>query len=365
MLPRAGLSRATALLLGLVLTLGLALPACAGAPTFELEAEQQETQEETAQGAKTEPEETLAERETQKKRAYSAAWTDSAFADLTVNAMDELVMAVGTVLTIDLDQDVELLHEGKREGSLDEKDVSFASSNKKYLTVSKRGKVSAERRGTAQLQLTIELPDGSQKQLHKNIKVVNAPEISFAPDYAVLGNSGKLDLGQRAKAPLLKASPNVDARVRYSAVLQSGNGGSKLELNEETGQLSVSFDRPGDVYAITAETYAGKRASFTLYLGERADRLEIQGLWPDADGVIRVASGASLPLKAVAFAGGADAARQDVSWRVLTGDDYASVDERGMLRIAPELSAEQAIQVVAYALDGGEATAQVDLVAMP
>lgn len=298
-------------------------------------------------------------------REYNASWSDSAFSSQTVNYVDELIIGVGASYAIDPERDILLTDMGKQ---IDNRvEVSYSTSNKKYLAVSASGLISGVKRGSAQVLATVHLPDGSQKQLRKNVKVVDSPEIEFAPNYAVVANGDRLDLGQYAKVPLLKASPNVDANVRYSLTLKEGAGTSEVTLDKQSGKLQVAYSEPGDVYVITARTYGGEKASFTIYLGQRAERVEILfngEVMPD--GRPYVVGGGRQALEAIAYAqDGTLAARQDFEWHLLSGDDVAGIGEGGLLSIADGLQEERTVTVGAYALDGGDASAELDIVAIP
>lgn len=378
-----GLRRALALLIGLMLAACAGIPALAEEETiYENEMTQSEKEEpgESSAQKREEPDITpempeesevlkpLPDQEEEPlKHTYGANWTGEAFSGQTVNYKDELIIGVGTSIHINPERDIALTLDGESAKTVQNSDVRYQSSNDRYVTVDERGKLYAERKGAAQLQVTVELPDGNQKQLKKSVKIVDEPDIRFAPDYALLESGGKLDLGQYAKVPLLKAFPNVNAHVRYEIAPVNSAGGATVLLDENTGKLSAFFDEPGDVYAITARTYAGKTAHFTLYLGGRADELDI--LVPNGavgpDGQLRIRSGETLELRATAFSAGTQAGRQDVAWKIETGSDFATILDSGLLRVFKEVSQESLIRVSATTQDGSEIQASLEIIAVP
>lgn len=339
-------------------------------PTEQPDDEQQQAEPEPADTPQPEPEQTpkhQGEPDATKapERSYGARWADGAFPSQTVNYTDELVIGAGARYQVKASRDIQLSRDGKAVEKLKGTGISYDSSNSACASVDGKGNIRGRKKGSAQLIATVTMPDGSQKQLRKNIKVVDAPEIQFAPDYAVLEDGGKLDLGQHAKVPLLKAMPNVDAKVTYKLTAVDKSNGSKVSLDEKTGKIAVRFNNPGDVYTVTAKSYDGSRATFTLYLGQRADRVEIlvSGVGLDAAGRLRMAGGESLPLSAATYAGGALAARQDVTWQLIGGEGIATIDDQGMLVLKD--GAVGGFSVVAYAQDGGQASARIDVIIAP
>ncbi len=307
--------------------------------------------------------------EPEEAKEYSVTWAPGAFANQTVNFQDELVMGQGAAYTVELNKDIQVLVNGQKPKSrLKGVSLSFASSNAKYLTVSGSGKIKCARFGAAQLFVTVQLPDGGQKQLRKNVKIVDEPKIRFAPDSAVLEDGAKLDLSQFAKSPILIASPNVNAGISYTVTSLGSANGSKVSLDKKSGSLRVRYDRPGDAYLITARTYGGDKAMFTVYLGQRTQRIEITVAQSavGADGRVALQAGRSLALKAVAYDMTGDmAARQDITWAVIGGGQYASIDNSGLLTAVGDPGQERGIIVAAMASDGSGASSQVSLTVVP
>lgn len=249
-------------------------------PAQSAPARQDEDEDETNAPAESGAQQDESASEAQKPHKYKVSWTSDAFDGQTLNYSGELIVGVGTSICIDPEQDIALIRDGEPTGAPSAKEISLASSNERYMSVSEGGDLHAVRKGAAQLHVTVDLPGGGQKQLRKSVKIVEEPSIRFAPDSALLASGDDLDLGQFAKAPLLKAFPNVNAQVRYRLEPVLVGGDSRVELDAYTGKLCVSYTQPGDIYLVVAETYSGSQACFTLYLSEHTDPADPQ---PDAD----------------------------------------------------------------------------------
>lgn len=369
-----GMRRAAAL--GLALTLALLVCVPVLADTVAEHAQEQPIERPPAEAAEPEkqpyaaptdaarPEPRAEADGAGRAHTYGASWSGGAFAGQTVNYTDELVIGKGACHSLRPARDIVLIRDGKPVEKLKGASVSYDTSDASVLAVGENGRIMGVKKGSAQLIVTVSLP-GGQKQLRKNVKVTDAPRIKFAPDYAILADGAKLDLSQHAKAPFLKASPNVDANVSYKITAVDKSHGSKVSLDADSGMLAVRFNRPGDVYKVTAKGYGGERASFMVYLGRRADRVEIL-VSPEAlnaSGALMMKPGESRALKAAAYAGAALAARQDVRWQLVGGGGLCSIDQQGLLVLAGNAAGSFCVE--AYAEDGSGVSARIDVVVAP
>ena len=285
---------------------------------------------------------------------YSARWTDGALPGQTVNYIGQLVMGEGAELTILPRRDIALTRNGEEIGSPNPDDVSYSSGGEHFVTVSSSGLVCAQTKGQAAVYVTVNLPDGGQKQLRQEIKVVDAPELSFTTDYAVLDNGDAADLSQFAASPILKASPNVNASVRYFIDPDDG----AVTVDPDSGEVAVLSAQPGAQYRVTAGSYSGSEAVFTIYIGSRADRIEITAAGGEA---LSIAPGGRLQLSAVAYAGAETAALQQFSWQILQEKSPCEIDENGLLTARDSFSSTRSITVRASARDGGGAYADMEI----
>ncbi|MDL2206479.1 hypothetical protein LJC33_06155 [Eubacteriales bacterium OttesenSCG-928-N13] len=296
---------------------------------------------------------------------YSACWSDDAFDGQTVNYTGELVMGEGARYQIDRERSIMAYMDG--EPCLDAVQIDFDSSDG-CLSVDQNGQLRAVKKGSAQLIATVQFPNDTQKQLRKPVKVVDAPMIHFAPDFAVIEDGGQLDLGQYAKNPLLKVSPNVDADVRYQIQAVDQSHGSSVKLNEDNGRLTVRYDQPGDSYRVVATTYAGDEAQFMLYLGRRALSIDIL-VDPNAlneQNQLSLSAGESRTLKAAVYDGaGEPAARQDVYWQIENAPNGVQIDAQGMLSVHGGLTEATEIVIYAVAQDGSQIYAQISAQILP
>ena len=272
--------------LALVLCLMLFLPQALAEDIIEqtieqpVEAEQSgDTQENTevpdeepSAESESEPEseseaETEEMAESEQVHIYDARWSGGAFYPETMNYTGEVIMGVGATRAIAPETEFAFYKSDKSFSKLGKVKLSYDSSNPSHLSVSDAGLIVAQKKGSAQLMATVLFPDGTQKQLRKSFRIVDSPDIRFAPDEVVISHGGMLDLGQYANVPMLKASPNVNANVRYSLAALTEVEGSVVNIDAQNGKLTANFDNAGAVYQITATTYGGKTATFTLTLG--------------------------------------------------------------------------------------------------
>ena len=331
------------------------VPVVPEAPEAPLEGETSEASDETVPQARTD--EAVAEAST-----YALEWDALAFSGQTVNFQDEIVLGLGATCTIDPLDDIRIAADGEPIKSRKSLRFSYDSSNADHLTVDQSGTLRAVGSGSAQLMVTVHFPDGAQRQLRKHVKVVDAPAIRFAPSEAVLESGDSLDFSQFARVPILRAVPNVNAGVRFSIEPLITQNQSRVSLDAHSGRLTATYDTPGDAYLITAETYSGEIAFFTLLLGRHVHDIEIfspDDLPMDSSGRPIIAPGATARLTAIALDfSGEFAMRQDIYWSIASGGAFATIDDHGLLEISPS-APDTSISVFAAALDGSDASASI------
>ena len=278
---------------------------------------------------------------TEAEKNYTVKWTSAAFSGQTTNYEDQVVLGVDANYALDLQRDIAVSRNGKQQ-NLKGVRLSCSSSNEKTLYVSADGLVKGKQRGTAQLIVSLEFPDGQQRQLRKHVKVVAAPRIRFAPSQSILENGDTLDLSQYARVPLLMASPNVNADVRFELEPLRNDHHGYVELDASTGRLSVHYEQPGDIFLVTARTYSGEIATFTLMLGNPSPSARID--WPegtlrDDEGYAHMTPGSDCDLFIEVFDKNGEPVKPQGEWAIDGEAGIVSVDDDGQLQVAAHATA--------------------------